>query len=207
MGIIMKKVFKVILIVLIVIIVLWGVVFAIDYIRYKNDKEPMLQISSHMYDYYYGSVHEYTSFGYKYIEYDGDSGKNAVLVPFWVKIQSVIGDMKRTYIKKVTGYDSIDIMDLTGDALIEYYQKTAYECLNAGEKARTSPENGIINPSIWRDGCIYQDLSGEMVHNKNIKSTITVTFNIYNPFIESYVDITFNPSTREILGVPWLMRV
>ncbi len=74
---------KVIELVLILVGILWGILFAINYVRYTKSEPLLLSIKSH-HDYADGFVDEYVSLGYVYRSYNRIAISREELVPFWV---------------------------------------------------------------------------------------------------------------------------
>lgn len=90
----LKVVKKIISILVTSLLVFWAVVFVFDFIRCgHNDKngniqKPLIIIKTNTYNYDDGSVTEYMSLGYKYIEYNRNSLRAYEFGPFWLKVRS-----------------------------------------------------------------------------------------------------------------------
>ncbi|MCL2859802.1 MAG: hypothetical protein FWF46_04440 [Oscillospiraceae bacterium] len=195
----MKKILKIIGIGLIELIVLWCIIFIIDYIRYKHDCKPIVQIN----DSQDGDMREYNGLGYKYIEYYLTYGRVTFLVPLWEKEGEWI---KPASIGNITNYNPTAAMSLGGEALENYYITTAHECLDVIQKGDTNPNNATVTYSKTEDGYKYVDFNGETVFNENIKNEAIVEFTMdvdYMP--QPYpIRVVFNADTREILGFEYV---
>ena len=78
---------KVISAIITIILIAWVGLLAYDYYRAKNNQKPLVVLKTVTKDYEDGSVNEYTSFGYKYIEYKRTSRKGFMFGGFWIKAE------------------------------------------------------------------------------------------------------------------------
>ena len=70
-----------------IILIAWVCLLAYDYYRSTKNQPPVVVLSEEKHDYSDGYVHEYTSFGYKYIEYNRASKKGFMFGGFWLKVE------------------------------------------------------------------------------------------------------------------------
>lgn len=72
---------------IVILLVAWIVLLAYDYHRCTKSEKPVIVLSSETHEYSDGTVTEYLSLGYKYIEYNRSSRKGFVFGGFWVKVE------------------------------------------------------------------------------------------------------------------------
>lgn len=78
---------KVISAIITIILIAWVGLMAYDYYRATKNQKPVVVLKEEVHDYSDGKVYEYTSFGYKYIEYKRTSRKGYMFGGFWVNIE------------------------------------------------------------------------------------------------------------------------
>lgn len=145
---------KLIEIVVIVVIILWGVLFAFNYVRYTKSEPLLLSIHTHS-DYADGFVDEYISLGYIYRAYNRIAISREELVPFWVLKENPVAENDLPKVEK--GYkvpDNGRHQDKYMGILYFYSTENAdllgtYKCINTVsdcEKAITGHDKyDIIN--------------------------------------------------------------
>ena len=84
----MEKKLKVPAIIIVVIIVILSIMMAIDFIKFKNNKEPIFCIEKKIYDYSDGYVKECKGLIYKIYKYDRIALKGKAFLPFWGKMEN-----------------------------------------------------------------------------------------------------------------------
>ncbi len=75
---------KVISAIITIILIAWVGLMAYDYYRATKNQKPLVVLKEETKTYSDGNVTEYTSFGWKYIEYKRTSRKGFMFGGFWV---------------------------------------------------------------------------------------------------------------------------
>ena len=75
---------KLISILVTIVLIAWIGLMAYDYYRASKNQKPLVILKTVIKDYEDGNVSEYTSFGYKYIEYNRTSRKGYMFGGFWI---------------------------------------------------------------------------------------------------------------------------
>jgi len=70
-----------------IILLAWVGLMGYDYYRSTKGQPPMVVLKEEKHNYSDGSVTEYTSFGYKYIEYKRTSRTGFMFGGFWMKVE------------------------------------------------------------------------------------------------------------------------
>jgi len=70
-----------------VILIAWVCLLAYDYYRSTKNQAPVIVLKEEKHEYSDGVVMEYTSLGYKYIEYNRSSKKGFMFGGFWLKVE------------------------------------------------------------------------------------------------------------------------
>ncbi len=71
-----------------IVLIAWVGLLAYDYYRATKNQPPLVVLKEEKIEYSDGSVVEYTSFGYKYIEINRKKmGKGYMFGGFWIKVE------------------------------------------------------------------------------------------------------------------------
>ncbi len=71
-----------------IILIAWVGLLAYDYYRATKNQPPLVVLKEETHEYSDGTVKEYTSFGYKYIEYNrSKAGRGYMFGGFWLKVE------------------------------------------------------------------------------------------------------------------------
>lgn len=130
----MKKKKRIIEVTILSIIVLWISVFIIDYVRYKNSKQPLLVIAAKTTDFADGSVEEYYSLGWVYREYKRKAIGDIEMTPFWKSMRRP--EAKGPLPEAASNYEVPDNPEFLDEykGIIYFYDYSSligtYKCLN-----------------------------------------------------------------------------
>ena len=69
------------------VLIAWVGLMAYDYYRATQNQKPLVVLNEEKHEYSDGVVMEYTSFGYKYIEYKRTSKKGFAFGGFWINVE------------------------------------------------------------------------------------------------------------------------
>ena len=70
-----------------IVLIAWVCLLGYDYYRATKNQPPLVILKEELHKYSDGTVTEYTSFGYKYVEYNRTSSTGYMFGGFWLKVE------------------------------------------------------------------------------------------------------------------------